>query len=58
MWTGERFGINHIADVLLGKNTKKVKDMGHEFVCVGIEKEFGKEESAFYFAMSRGLLEK
>lgn len=43
--TGERFGINHVVDVLLGKNTKKIRDIGHNQLTVfGIEKKFDKEE--------------
>lgn len=59
MRTGERFGVNHISDVLLGKNTKKVKDMGHESLSVfGIEKEFRKEDIRHFILalLSRGLL--
>lgn len=43
--TGERFGMNHVVDVLLGKNTKKIKDLGHNMLSVfGVEKQFQKEE--------------
>jgi ATP-dependent DNA helicase RecQ len=43
--TGERFGINYIVDVLLGKNSKRIKDLGHDKLPVfGAEKRFQKEE--------------
>lgn len=43
--TGERFGINHVIDVLLGKNTKKIRDLDHDRLPVfGVEKHFQKEE--------------
>lgn len=43
--TGERFGINHIVDVLLGKKNKKVIELKHDFLPVfGVEKHFQKEE--------------
>lgn len=59
--TGERFGINHVADVLLGKNSPKVKDFGHNNLPVfGIEKEFQKEDLRHFMQLLqvRGLLEK
>lgn len=43
--TGERFGMNHVIDVLLGKNVKKVKDLGHDKLPVfGIERKYEKDE--------------
>lgn len=59
--TGERFGINHVADVLLGKNSVKVKDFGHQNLPVfGIEKEFQKEDLRHFMQLlqARGLLVK
>lgn len=59
--TGERFGINHVVDVLLGKNTKKVKEMNHDSLSVfGIEKHFGREELRHFILalLSRNLLVK
>jgi ATP-dependent DNA helicase RecQ len=59
--TGERFGINHVADVLLGKNTKKIKDLSHDLLPVfGVEKHFQKEEIRHFIRslLSRNLLMK
>jgi ATP-dependent DNA helicase RecQ len=43
--TGERFGMNHVIDVLLGKNVKKVKDLAHDKLPVfGIERKYEKDE--------------
>jgi ATP-dependent DNA helicase RecQ len=43
--TGERFGANHIIDVLQGKKTKKVAALNHDALPVfGIETHFQKEE--------------
>ena len=28
--TGQRFGVAHLVDVLVGKNTEKVQQFGHE----------------------------
>ncbi len=43
--TGERFGGNHIIEVLLGKGTKKIRERGHDRLSVfGIVKDFNKEE--------------
>ncbi|MEK7672857.1 MAG: DNA helicase RecQ [Patescibacteria group bacterium] len=57
--TGERFGINHVTDVLLGKSTPKVKDLGHELLSVfGVEKHFQKEDIRHFILalLSRKLL--
>lgn len=57
--TGERFGMNHVIDVLLGKSTQKIKDLGHQRLPVfGVEKKFGKEEIRHFMVslLSRGLL--
>lgn len=59
--TGERFGVNHIIDVLLGKNTKKVKDLGHDRLPVfGVEKRLQKEEIRHFILalLFRNYLEK
>ncbi len=59
--TGERFGINHVTDVLLGKATPKVKSISHDKLSVfGIVKDFGKEEIRHFFValLSRDLLMK
>lgn len=57
--TGERFGMNHVIEVLLGKNTKKIKDFRHDMLSVfGIEKTFRKEEVRHFILalQSRNLL--
>jgi ATP-dependent DNA helicase RecQ len=42
---GERFGVNHVIDVLQGKKNKKVVELGHERLPVfGIEKNYHKDE--------------
>ena len=43
--TGERFGAQHVTDVLLGANTKKVRELGHDRLSVhGIVRDLGVEE--------------
>lgn len=43
--TGERFGINHVADVLRGSRSKKVIGAGHERLSVyGIARDFSKDD--------------
>lgn len=59
--TGERFGANHVVDVLLGKNTKKIKELGHEDLPVfGVEKKYEKEEIRHFITalLSLGFLVK
>jgi ATP-dependent DNA helicase RecQ len=59
--TGERFGINHVVDVLLGKNTQKVKDTGHDQLPVfGVEKKLKKDEISYFVRslLSRDFLVK
>ncbi len=39
--TGERFGLAHVADVLRGKNTERIRSLGHhELPVFGIVKDF------------------
>jgi len=59
--TGERFGMNHVIDVLLGKNSKKIRDLRHDILPVfGVEKKFQKEEIRHFILalLSKNLLEK
>ncbi|SMC34047.1 DNA helicase RecQ [Polynucleobacter kasalickyi] len=43
--TGQRFGVTHLIDVLLGKETVKVKEFGHDTVSTfGIGKELSQSE--------------
>jgi ATP-dependent DNA helicase RecQ len=59
--TGERFGMNHVIDVLSGKNTKKIRDLRHDILPVfGVEKKFQKEEIRHFILalLSRNLLVK
>lgn len=58
--TGQRFGVNHIIDVLLGSVTDKVRDAGHQKVSTwGIGKELNRNQwrSVFRQLVARGLLE-
>ncbi len=59
--TGERFGMGHVIDVLLGKNTKKIKDLNHQALPVfGIEKSLEKDEIRHFMQglLSRNYLAK
>ena len=48
--TGERFGINYLIDILLGKKTKKILEYGHQKLTVhGVAKGHAKEELRDYF---------
>ena len=43
--TGERFGANHVVQVLRGSREKRVMDMGHDRLSVyGIAKDFGRPQ--------------
>ena len=35
--TGQRFGAAHVVDVLLGKDTDKIRQHGHEQLSVSVE---------------------
>ena len=43
--TGERFGAKHVTDVLVGANTKRVRELGHDRLSVyGVARDIGVEE--------------
>ncbi|WP_075179968.1 DNA helicase RecQ [Neptunomonas phycophila] len=57
--TGQRFGVNHVVDVLMGKRTDKVVSEGHDKVSTwGIGKSLNKAQwrSVFRQLVGRGLL--
>ncbi|WP_313739438.1 DNA helicase RecQ [Pseudomonas sp.] len=58
--TGQRYGVGHLIDVLLGKDTEKVRNFGHERLSVfGVGK--GRDEaqwrSLFRQLVARGLVD-
>ncbi|MEH6625398.1 MAG: DNA helicase RecQ [Motiliproteus sp.] len=58
--TGQRFGVGHLVDVLLGKVSDKVTEYGHQQLSTfGIGKELNLNEwrSLFRQLVARGLLE-
>lgn len=58
--TGQRFGVVHLIDVLLGKNTPKVEQFGHEQLSTfGIGKVLSQQQwsSVFRQLVSGGFLE-
>ncbi len=57
--TGQMFGVNHLIDVLLGKDTSKVRNFGHDKVSTfGIGNELSASEwrSVFRQLVASGLL--
>ena len=59
--TGERFGAKHVTDVLVGANTKRVREFGHDSLSVyGIVRDIGVEELRHILELlvGRGLLAK
>ena len=57
--TGQRFGVNYLIDVLLGKDDERIKRFGHDRLTTsGIGKELGQQEwrGVFRQLISRGLL--
>ena len=57
--TGQRFGVNYLIDVLLGKDDDRIKRFGHDRLSTfGIGKELGQQEwrGVFRQLISRGLL--
>ncbi|MHB8743592.1 MAG: DNA helicase RecQ [Sulfuricaulis sp.] len=57
--TGQKFGVNYLIDVLLGKDDERIKRFGHDRLTTsGIGKELGQQEwrGVFRQLISRGLL--
>jgi ATP-dependent DNA helicase RecQ len=57
--TGERFGAAHVVDVLVGADTKKVREMGHDQVKtygVGKHKDKGYWRSLMGEMLGRGMI--
>jgi ATP-dependent DNA helicase RecQ len=53
--TGERFGTEHLTQVLLGENTEAIQKFGHERLpTFGVGKEFGKQEWRSIFRQLHG----
>ena len=58
--TGQRFGVNYLIDVLLGKATSRIEQFGHNQVStfgIGAELSEVQWRSVFRQLMSRGLIE-
>ncbi|MDO3383643.1 DNA helicase RecQ [Gilvimarinus algae] len=58
--TGQRFGVNHLIDVLLGKATDKVTQFGHDKLstfAIGQELDVNQWRSVFRQLVSRGLMQ-
>ncbi|MDF2491075.1 MAG: recQ, partial [Pseudomonas sp.] len=58
--TGQRYGVGHLIDVLLGKSTEKVRNFGHEKLAVfGVGKGTSEHEwrSLFRQLVARGLVD-
>jgi ATP-dependent DNA helicase RecQ len=56
--TGQRYGVGHLVDVLLGKDTEKVRNFGHEKLAVfGVGKGRSESEwrSLYRQVVARGL---
>jgi len=57
--SGQRWGVNHVVDTLVGKETDKVKSNGHERLStfgIGKELEINQWRSVFRQLIARGLL--
>lgn len=58
--TGQRFGVGHLVDVLLGKKTKRCINLGHDSLStfgIGTEHEAATWNSVFRQLLSHGLVE-
>jgi len=58
--TGQRYGVGHLVDVLMGKQTEKVRNFGHEKLSVfGVGKATSESEwrSLFRQLVARGLVD-
>jgi ATP-dependent DNA helicase RecQ len=57
--TGQRFGMNYLIDVLLGKDNERIRDLGHDTLTTfGIGQELGANEwrAVFRQLVARGYL--
>ena len=55
MRTGERFGTEHLANVLIGENSEAVEKFGHDRLpTFGVGKEYGKQEWRSIFRQLHG----
>jgi len=57
--SGQRFGVNHLIDVLLGKHTEKIKQFGHEQLStfnIGSELDTNQWRSVFRQLVAQGML--
>ena len=53
--TGERFGTEHLTNVLIGENTEAVEKFGHDCLpTFGVGKEYGKQEWRSIFRQLHG----
>ncbi|WP_111656099.1 DNA helicase RecQ [Isoalcanivorax indicus] len=57
--TGQRFGVNHLIDVLRGGDTEKIRQFGHQHLStygIGADLDNGTWRSIFRQLVARGLL--
>jgi ATP-dependent DNA helicase RecQ len=53
--TGERFGTEHLTNVLIGENTEAIEKLGHDRLpTFGVGKEYGKQEWRSIFRQLHG----
>jgi ATP-dependent DNA helicase RecQ len=58
--SGQKFGVNHLVDILLGKMTPKVEQFGHDKLStfgIGSELDVGQWRSVFRQLAARGYLQ-
>src|SRR5690554_2849447 len=58
--TGQRFGVNHLLDVLLGKTTEKITQFGHHQLstfAIGTELDVNQWRSVFRQLVARGFMQ-
>ncbi|MCU1719884.1 DNA helicase RecQ [Pseudomonas sp. 5P_5.1_Bac1] len=58
--TGQRYGVGHLVDVLLGKDNEKIRNFGHEKLAVygvGKARAEGEWRSLFRQLVARGLVD-
>lgn len=58
--SGQKFGVNHLVDILLGKKTPKVEQFGHQSLStfgIGTELDAGQWRSVFRQLAARGYLQ-